>query len=357
MKIRILAGMCGLAFSLWAGPGPLEAPPELQAYARQVTFGMSGRTDKLQALVGAIHKPAEAGGLGIQYDNTYTRTVEEVWRDRKANCLSLTALYVACVRALGYRAEYADAQNIQRWHRVGSVIRFERHVVALIHEPPNPDLVADFLPQLRKRWGRYIVTVIPTGRMQALFHSNRAVELLDSGELPGALQQADLAIGCDPKSSIGLNTRGVVFRKMERFDEAEAAFRKALAEDASDIASLGNLESLLMERGRSEEAAAFRKRGLLLRQRDPYFHAFLADEFLGNGHLEEAEKEIRQAIKLLAFEPAFHLTMAQIQIQRGDLKQAMTSIEEARRWATPGERERYDSKLSILKGQVEHPPK
>jgi len=343
------------ALALGAAEDPLQAPPELQAFARQVTLSANSRTQKLQMLVASIHRPVEEGGLGIQYDNAYTRSVSETWHDRKANCLSLTALYVACARSLGFKADYADAQNTPRWRRVGSVVRFERHVVALIQEPPYTDLVADFLPQLRKRWGRYVVTVLPEHRMQALFRSNRAVELMDGGDLDAALKQVEEAIALDPKSSIGWNTRGVVMRKMGRNGEAEVSFRRALTEDPRDISPIGNMEGLLLEQGRAEEATIFRLKGVELRQRDPYFHAFLAEEALTAGHLTEAEKAIRASIKLLKFEPDFHLTLARIQIQQGELQAAVKSIEEARRWATPGERERYDSKLTILKGQVARP--
>ena len=65
------------------------------------------------------------GGLGMVYDNTYTRTVAEVWRDRKANCLSLTAFYIAACDSIGIKANYDEALNTNRWRRVGSVIRFD----------------------------------------------------------------------------------------------------------------------------------------------------------------------------------------------------------------------------------------
>lgn len=342
---------------LMAGEDPLSAPLELKLYARRAiapdtTKVASSHKNQLQLLVSSIHKPVEDGGLGIQYDNSYTRTVAEVWRDRKANCLSLTALYVACARSLGFQANYAEAQNTQRWRRVGKVIRYERHVVALVRDFPNIDMVADFLPQLRKRWGSYIVTPIPEARFLALFHSNRAVELIEGGDLTAALDQANFSVKVDPTSSVGWNIRGVVYRNQGDLVEAEKCYLKAHQLDAKDTSCIGNLETLMREQGRVVEATRYRQMGLELRQKDPYFQAFLAEEALGGGDLNEAINRIQIALKIQPYEPEFHLLNARIQLACGKLDEAMKTIQEARRWAQPLERERYDSKLNLLKKQV-----
>lgn len=346
-----LAALC--AVCLWAQDDPFEAPPELQAFARRAVGGETAHRLRLQALVNSIHKPISEGGLGIQYDTSYTRTVAEVWRDRKANCLSLTALYVACARTLDFHASYAEAQNTQRWRRVGKVIRYERHVVALVQDFPRGDMVADFLPTVRKRWGTYIVTNVSEARLKALFYSNRAVELMEVGDYPAAMAHAELSLKNDPNSSVGWNVRGVVQRTMGDMAEAEASYRKAHKIEPKDTSCIGNLENLMREQGRDSEANKFRQLGLKLRQQDPYFHAFLAEEALAAGDLEEAQKRIHAALKIQTYEPEFYLIQARVKLATGKLEDAMKSIEDARRWAQPGERERYDNKLAILKQKTE----
>jgi len=353
MLLRRLALAALCTGCLWAAEDPLEAPPELQAFARKSVAMETAHRLRLQALVNAIHKPVSEGGLGITYDTTYTRTVSEVWRDRKANCLSLTALYVACAKALNFNATYAEAQNTQRWRRVGNMIRYERHVVALVQDFPRGDMVADFLPTLRKRWGTYIVTGISEARLRALFHSNRAVELMEVGDYPGAMAQAETSLKNDSNSSVGWNVRGVVQRSLGDMADAEASYKKAHKLDPKDTSCIGNLENLMREQGRDTEAAEFRKLGLKLRQQDPYFHAFLAEEAISSGDMEEAEKQIHAALKIQSYEPEFYLIQARIKLGVGKLDDAMKSIEDARRWAQPGERERYDNKLAILKQKTE----
>jgi len=342
---------------LWASGDPLAAPEEIKTFARRATANQTGTKAKLQSLLEAVFRPAEDGGLGMTYDNSHTRTVSEVWQDRKANCLSLTAFYVAACDSIGIQARFAEALNTNRWRRVGSVVRLERHLVALIPMLPVEDLVADFLPQLRKRVGVYRVAILDVQRVRSLFYANRAVEEMDAGSLSGALESAKLSITSDASLSVGWNIYGVVLKANGQSQEAEVAFRKALLCDPKDSSAIGNMETLMREQGRIEEAFRYRVMENDVRKKDPYFNAFLAEEALGQGNTGDAQKWIKKAIKLLPYEPEFFLTQARVNIMLGKTESAVKDLEEAQRWAVPGERDKYDSKLSAIrkvqKGEVE----
>ena len=133
--------------------------------------------------------------------------------------------------------------------------------MAVIPVPPLNDLVADFVPELRKRAGTYQVEQIPEMRFRALFYSNRAIETLMDGDLPGAMAQTRRSLDSDPKSTVGWNVLGVVEAAMEHLVKAEEAYRHAIALDPKDGAPIGNLENLLRGQGRLEEAAQYREPG------------------------------------------------------------------------------------------------
>ncbi|MDP2877541.1 MAG: transglutaminase domain-containing protein [Holophaga sp.] len=324
-------------------------PIEVRNFARHTTGSQNGTRAKLQALLEAIFRSQAEGGLGLTYDNTYTRTVAEVWRDRKANCLSLTAFYVAACDSLGIQARFAEALNTNRWRRVGTVVRLERHIVALVELPPLEDVVADFLPQLRKRVGVYRVAVIGDSRVRALFYANRAVEELDKGQTDEALVTAKISVEMDSSLSVGWNIYGVVLKSHGKFQDAEAAFRKALRCDPRDSSAIGNMQALMREQGRFEEAIRYRLLELDVRKKDPYFNAFLAEEALAEGNVDGALTLIRKAIKLLPYESEFFLTQARVNILLGKTDLAVKDLEEAKKWAVPGERERFDSKLTRMR--------
>lgn len=336
-----------------AAQDPFEVPPELKDFAVRAAQLRYGSRAKLQAILEACFLPPERGGLGITYDNAYTRTVAEVWRDRKANCLSMTAFCVASCQAAGVSAQYAEALNTNHWRREGGLVRFERHVVALVRFQGMDDLVADFLPRARQKVGAYVVSILPARRMRALFHSNRAVELLGEGRSAEALAQVEASLKVDPEMSVGWNIRGVILRAAGDQAGAEQSYRRALLCDAKDSAAMGNLETLMREVGRVDEAERLRERGLQVRRRDPYYNAFLAEEALQGERLEEAKGFARTALRIQPYEAEFHLLMARIHLALGEPDDALKDLERAKRWAIPAERQRYDSKLSALRQQQE----
>lgn len=340
-----------IGLALHGQEDPLAANPEIQSWACRTTAHYQGNKQKLQGLLEAIfYAPSEGGiGLGMVYDNSRTRTVAEVWQERRANCLSLTAFFVAACRSVGIEAKFAEPTNTNRWRRSGNLVKLERHVVTLAPMPPLDDAVADFLPQLRRRVGSYIVTIMPEPRFRALFYSNRAVELLDEGLKEEALAQSELAVKADSTSSVAWNIKGVTHRSLGHREDMEIAYRRAMALDPKDGTPVGNMEALCRSQGRFDEALHYRVLGSELRRKDPYFHAFLAEEAFAAGNLDEAQQEIKAALKLQAHEPEFHLLQARLHLQTGQVEAATKSLEAARRWAVPEERERYDSKLSALK--------
>jgi tetratricopeptide (TPR) repeat protein len=348
VRLRALPLVFGVVL-LAAAEDPFEAPPELKAFARLHTMSHQGATAKVGALLKSIFAPPEEGGLGITYDNAYTRTPLEAMRDRKANCLTLTTLYVAACKSIGLEAHYGESLRISRWRRVGSTVRYERHVVAVVPMGiVGQELIADFLPELRR--GSVLIEPLEPKRVLALFHSNRAVELLEEARPEEALQSAHQSIQMDPKLGVGWNILGVVQRKQGLDAEAERSFLKAMEVDPKDGAPCGNLENLLREEGREAEAQAYRDRGLEVRKRDPFFNAFLAEEALQDNQWPEAEKRIKQAIHLLPQEPDFYLIQARISLALGQRKDAIKALEKARKWAMPDMQARYDSKLALLKG-------
>ncbi|NTW84626.1 MAG: hypothetical protein HGB30_00515 [Holophagaceae bacterium] len=348
MHLRVLPFLLS-SLLLISGEDPFEAPRELQAFARQQTLNQPSVTGKVGALLRAFFAPPEEGGLGITYDNSFTRTPIEAWRDRKANCLSLTALCVAACRSVGLEARYGESLRISRWRRVGTTIRYERHIVAVVPTGAiGQEIVADFLPEVRRN--ATLVAPLEPRRVVALFYSNRAVELLEETKQEEAREAAFRSIQVDPKLGVGWNILGVVQRAQGQDAEAEKSFLKAMEADPRDGAPCGNLENLLRAQGRDAEAQVYRDRGLEVRKKDPFFNAFLAEEALADRHFEEAEKRIKQAIRLLSQEPDFHLIHARVCLALGKSKQAIKALEQARKWAMPEMQARLDAKLALLKG-------
>jgi hypothetical protein len=255
---------------------PLAGPEELLPWARKVTFHASSTKTKIQAILTATFRPVEENGLGMVYDNSHTRTVKEVWADKRANCMGLTAFLVATCKMVGINARFAEPANLNHWRREGQLIRIERHVVALIPCPPADDLVADFMPQLRQRKGIYVVDVLPEARVRALFHSNRAVEFMSA------------AIWPPPRNRCGSPQTDPLPPRLERQGVVQRALNWTLWLRPLTAGHAGRRMAPHRQPGAADAGSGQRRTrpSSLLSwkpEERPYFNAFLADGFAETG--------------------------------------------------------------------------
>lgn len=328
----------------------LTPPKEFREFVIKKTIPFHTWAAKTQALVQGIFERPQDGGLGITYANDKTRTVAEVWNDRKANCMSLTAFYGAACKVMGVPAWFGDAPSVSVWVRHGDLIYNERHVVAAIPVNALNTVIADFSPV--PHLGAIHIRPMTEAHFRALFHSNRAVELLQSDSPEAAIPEAQAALRDDPQSGIGWNTYGVIEQALEHPARAEEAFLKALEVDPKDGIACGNLEGLYSAAGRPQDALRYRNLGLQLRDRDPYFHAFLAREALVGGRNDEAKAEIKRAIRLQRMEPDFYLVLAQVEMNQHEHGAAAKAVEKAIHWSLPDQRKRMESKLALIQSQT-----
>ena len=328
----------------------LAPPKEFRDFVIRTTLPYNTWATKTDALARGIFGRPQDGGLGVSYANDKTRTVAEVWRDRKANCISLTAFYAAACKVMGVQARFAEAPSVSLWVRHGDLIFNELHVVAAIQVNALNTVVADFAPEMH--FGAIHIRPITEARFRALFHSNRAVELMQADSPEAAIPEAEASLRDDPASGIGWNTYGVIQQALGNQAKAEQAFLRAIEIDPRNGVACGNLESLYRNLGRIEEADRYRALSLTLRDQDPYFHAFLAKEALDSNRLDTALDQINRALRIQKMEPDFYLILAQAEFNRGRRDSAAKAVEKAIHWSLPGQRRRMESKLALLQSQT-----
>jgi Flp pilus assembly protein TadD len=322
---------------------PLWVPHELIAFARvRVALG-AGERGKAEALLRSLVWPEEVGGLGIQYSNDRTRTVNEVWLERKANCLSLTFAYVMLARHLQINAVFGESFEAVNWSRVGDVIRLEKHMVAVIRRHPAEDLVADFLPQTRARYGNYFVDLITNARARSLFYSNSAVEALIENDKETAIGKIKKALEADPTSSQAWNIKGVIEKSYGNTTSAVMSYKTAIRNNPNNVVAMGNLAALYVREGLYEEAARLRAIESNLRKRDPYYFAFLASEAIEKDDFAKAQKLIQRAIKIHPKDADFYVTLGYIYQAQNKLNEAIDTLNKARNYVASDKTENLDS--------------
>jgi len=314
---------------------PFWVPPELIAFARNKIAMVSEERSKAEALLRFLVWPEELGGLGLHYSNDRTRTINEVWLERKANCLSLTLVYVMLAKHLRINATFAESLEAINWSRVGNVVRAEKHMVAVIQRHSGGDLVADFLSQTRSRYGNYFVNIVTDAHAKSMYYSNIAVEALIVNDIDTAAERISVALEHDPASSQAWNVKGVIEKHRGNTADAIRSYITSIRYNPNNAAAVSNLAALYKAEGFLEESVRLRALEGSLRKKDPYYFAFLASEAMEKNDLVKAQKSLQRAIKIHPKDADFYVTLSHVYQLQGKSNEAVDTLIKARKHAVP----------------------
>jgi Flp pilus assembly protein TadD len=267
---------------------PLHLSPALVAWAvAQVpTHGTpEARTD---ALLRALSRR----GL---FPDEQTRTAEEVFATGRYNCLGLATLLVPMARAVGVDAHFVRILDLETPVDLGGTVVVSGHVAAAFGAPGQLRVV-DPVPttdeQLRA------ASRLSDVEAAALYHVNRGAEETLAGEPAAALRWFALAEALAPALPELWVDRGVALARLDRPDEARAAYEHALELDPRDGSAWRNLARLLSEAGDPNAARASLEALSGRLRRDPLTQLALGDAWLSVGDPERALQAYRAALFL-----------------------------------------------------------
>lgn len=121
---------------------------------------------------------------------------------------------------------------------------------------------------------------------------------------------------------------GSIYERQKKYDQAEEAFRKVLANDPKNAMALNYLGYMLADRGtRLDEALGYIRRAVAL---DPQSGAYLDSlgwAYFKMGNYELAEENLRKAIERTSNDPTVHDHLGEVYLKTGRLKQAVMQFE------------------------------
>ncbi len=268
---------------------------------------------KLRELRKFLFSPEEKG---IKYEATATRTAAEVWETGTGNCLAMTNLYVAAARYIGLDARYTVVEVTPTWdHSAGTMVRYE-HIVATGRLPGGGEYVLDFLPEFVI--GENASIHIPDRAALKLYYSNLGAEALLERNPEAALDYLRKALHIDPRFSDGWSNIGAALRRLERYDQAEFAYQRALEIDPGNLSALSNLVQFYVFQEREAESEALMRRVVQYRDRNPYYHFYIARRMFEEGEFETTIDLLQRSIQLKRDEPQFYTALAETYEQIGD---------------------------------------
>jgi Flp pilus assembly protein TadD len=321
----------------------LALSPEMVEFLDAHVTQSADAVDTTRSLLSAI---VGSRGLALDYADTSTRTAVETFNVRNGNCLSFTVLFVAMARHLGLVARFNEVMEVMSWGRQGNVVWSSRHMIAEVSTASGLVQV-DFLPHIEKQYR--LQRRISDQRMLAHYYNNLGAEHLSVGKAGSALDLFRRAQAADPTFTPAWVNQGVALRHLDRNQEAEESYLRALEIDPDEMTAASNLALLYESMGREKDAAPYLGQVRRYRKRNPFFHFSLGLQAARDSEPRVAVKHFKRAIRRQRKDAGFRAELAEAYLALGLEGKARRSLGKAiKRAETDEKRTLYQRRLDAV---------
>lgn len=254
--------------------------------------------------------------LFIQYDETANLTAAGVFREQRANCLSLVSLYVTMARHFNLDVRYQTVQVRPVWDRRGGLLVLSEHINALGRLSVSDRYIVDFTPEVRLQHNT--ATTVSDEQALARYFNNVAVEHLLAGDLELALQNARYAIVTDPTLDIAWNNLGGILNRHSEQQLAEYSYQRAAWLNRNNASVINNLARFYAAQGDEQRAARYSRAVESYNRRNPYYHYMLGNLAYEETAYDDAIDHFRRAIQRNDLEPDFYFALGMTHRQMGE---------------------------------------
>jgi tetratricopeptide (TPR) repeat protein len=166
--------------------------------------------------------------------------------------------------------------------------------------------------------------------LNALAHFNLGNALVQTNQVPAAVEQYEEAIRIDPKlESNCYNNLGAALLDVGAPHDAEPAFRRAIESDGGNLDAIRNLAQTLTRLARPEEAKQLYRQALDLQDDSPTTWSALAKLLIFTGELQQAEETISQYQKRFPDEADAFSTLGLLRTRQHQFSAAEQAFKQA----------------------------
>ncbi|MDX2218226.1 MAG: tetratricopeptide repeat protein [Burkholderiales bacterium] len=327
--------------------------PEMREFLRGPVKRSVMSSGKVEGLINALY---DGNRLILEYESSKTRDAAEAFEARAGNCLSLAVMTAAFAREMGLAIQYREVLTEQLWTQDRDFVVYAGHVnltlgrrdmTVKVINGHNSELIVDFLPRQQLLGQR--ARVVTEERIIAMYHNNRAAELIVEHDWRGAYWHVRDALAADPTYAAPYNALGIIYQRRGETALAEAAFRETLRREADNTRALANLAALLTESGRASEAQVVAAELKRVQPEPPFHHFRLAKAALARGEYSQARDAFSEALRRNGQYAEIHLGLAAAYLGLGDIRRARAEMKSAlEKSGTTRDQQRYSAKRDWL---------
>ncbi|WP_100644475.1 tetratricopeptide repeat protein [Alteromonas facilis] len=327
-------------------------PPEARAFVERVTWPHDHPSKKIKALVSSVFDRSD---FNLLYSNDANTTAAQTFRNKAANCLSMSIMTYALARYAGFDARFQDIQIPEYWTRRDGFSLLNGHVNVLVRPRHDQnviqllsnDMVIDFDPQDSRK--HFPVVEISKRQALAMFYNNKGADALISDSYSQAYAYFRAAVEQDPDFDAVWVNLGILYRRTGSPDLAQKVYERAIQADDDNLTAWENLAFLHQQNGNIALADEIFTRVERRRQDNPFYHFILGEQAFDDGDLEGALLHYVKAHRLDAEKHEILFGLSKTYYELGDISRAEKYLAMAKRRApNPVEEARYEGKLSKL---------
>lgn len=246
----------------------------------------------------------------LNYRRNANFNASDAFQEQQANCLSFSAMVVSLMRHAGVRAYFQRVESTPEWDLDGQVAVAALHINAVVFQHGKHREI-DWLP--RRDESLYEKKIILTDEEAlAEWHNNLGAEALLSKDLPQAFAELSRALRLAPDAAHIWVNLGVIYRRLNMPEHAEASWLIALGHNRRQLQALSNLQHLYVAENQTELADELNGVILNYRKQNPFYHFLLAQKAEKEARFDDAVDHIRRARKMHS-DPRFDALLERVQ--------------------------------------------
>lgn len=325
---------------------------DAKQFVKQAISQTTEPMEQVRVLIETIFSDSK---FNLLYSANANTVANETFRNKAANCLSLSIMTYALAEEAGFEVKFQDIAIPEYWTRRAGYSLLNRHInLRLLTEPKAnaynlqvQGYQVDFDPQSASKY--FAKQVVGKHTIVAMYYNNKGADALVDNRLDEAYAYFRQATKVDPYFASSLVNLGILYRKKAYYDKAEIAYNKALELDPQSLTALENLGYLYQFTGRVKAASEVLYKVERRRANNPYYHINLGEEEWEHGNYKLALAHYKKALSLDKKKHEIYFGLARVYYMLGELTLTEHYLQLAKDLSNNAQDERrYQSKLDFL---------
>jgi tetratricopeptide (TPR) repeat protein len=302
-----------------------ELNDEAKAFAQSAIRGVSKPKEQIQALVQHIFSRSD---LNLLYRAEANTVANQTFRNRAANCLSMSIMTYALANELGFSVRFQDIEIPEYWTIREGQSLLNGHINLQIL-PSSSRKRTQFLTQgfevdfdAQATQEHFPKTLLKLNQVVAMFHNNNGGDALLKKDYVKAYAYFRSAFMQSPDLSSVLTNLGYLYRLIGQYELAEKTYLWAIKKNKENLTAWRNLSYLYRYMGHDKKANNIVSRVTRQRSKNPFFHINRGDKAFDKQQWQIALGHYQRALKLDKRNHEVFFGLGKTYFKLGDVKRS-----------------------------------